>query len=360
MARERFAFLASLVVVAGGVAVAHATPAETVETAGPPPAAVVRDTPAAPPIPYPGMPGSIPGSLAPSPYHAGDTPRAPDASQSTLAPAPADAGGVDEVDIAPRKTLVLSSQAEWAKGFESLSAAFRLLDEIAIAAGFDVKGRPFAIFTRTDDNGFSFDAMLPVEPDGGDAAAQEALRQAAAEHVDGKGAKDATADAVRLGLSPSGKAYRFVHASPYDDIETTYEAVTAWLDSRNIVVRDAFIEEYVTDLTDPTDEALEVYIYVQPVDAPGGKAPAPQPQEGAGTPKEPETPATPAQEPPPAQEPVQKPAQEPAQEPVQEPARQEPARQEPARQEPARQEPARDEPPAVVPAPAAPVPGSGG
>ncbi|MGI6247365.1 MAG: hypothetical protein ACOYJQ_16600 [Pseudochelatococcus sp.] len=270
-ARVRFAFLACLVLTGP----AHATRLEALDTR---PAAVqppgsVPETPAVPLI--------SPPDAGASAGENGDAARTPDASRATLAPPPADASRIDAVEIAPRTTLVLSLKSSWEKGFESLAAAFRLLDEIAIAAGFDVTGRPFAVFTRTDDDGFGFDAMLPVSgPDrdtqaNADAAMREALAQAVAEHAAADGGKDENARAVRLGAGPSGKAYRFVHASPYDDIDTTYEAVTAWLDSRNIAVRDAFIEEYVSDLTEPTDEALEVYVYVQPVDGPAGEGTAP-------------------------------------------------------------------------------------
>ncbi len=227
------------------------------------PEAVTHTAPAAPLIPYPSR-------LSPS---QGDAAAAvEDPSRATLAPAPSDTSGIDEVEIAPRKTVVMSSQSKWEKGFDTLAATFRALDEIVMAAGFDVKGRPFAVFTQTDDAGFRFDAMLPIATEGDENAAREALREAVAEHVAAKAGEPATAPEVRIGTSPSGKAFRFLHASTYDDIETAYEAITAYLDNKGIVVEDAFIEEYVTDLTLPTDEALEVYIYVQP------KAKSGQPQ----------------------------------------------------------------------------------
>ena len=51
---------------------------------------------------------------------------------------------------------------------------------------------------------------------------------------------------------PDGKALRFVHKEPYDEIDSTYETITAYLDAKGITVKDAFVEEYVTDLTEPT------------------------------------------------------------------------------------------------------------
>lgn len=189
-----------------------------------------------------------------------------DPSLATLAPAPTAPGGLDEVVIAPRRTVVLSSQSSWENGFESLSAAFKQLDEIVMGAGLDVQGRPFAVFTQTDEAGFHYDAMLPVASDGADAKAEEALQQAAAEYASAE--EKRSLPAVKFAQSPSGKAYRLVHAGPYDDIDTAYEAITTYLDNKDILVNDIFIEEYVMDLTKPDDAALEVYIYVQPKEPP--------------------------------------------------------------------------------------------
>ena len=69
---------------------------------------------------------------------------------------------------------------------------------------------------------------------------------------------------VRFGTTPEGKAMRFVHKAPYDEIDDTYETITAYLDAKNITVKDDFVEEYVTDLTEPADPNLEINIYVQP------------------------------------------------------------------------------------------------
>ena len=69
---------------------------------------------------------------------------------------------------------------------------------------------------------------------------------------------------VRAGMTPAGPSLRFVHIAPYDDIDSTYETITAFLEAKSIVVKDAFLEEYVGDLTDPADPNLEINVYVQP------------------------------------------------------------------------------------------------
>ena len=68
----------------------------------------------------------------------------------------------------------------------------------------------------------------------------------------------------RFGATPSGKAYRFVHQGPYEEIDSTYETVTSYLDAKDIAAKDVFFEEYVNDVKDPKDGSLEVNIFVQP------------------------------------------------------------------------------------------------
>ena len=67
-----------------------------------------------------------------------------------------------------------------------------------------------------------------------------------------------------MGTSPAGPALRFLHQAPYDDIDSTYETITAYLEAKSIVVKDAFLEEYVSELNDPSDANLEINVYVQP------------------------------------------------------------------------------------------------
>ena len=111
--------------------------------------------------------------------------------------------------------------------------------------GIPITGKPVAVFLETDDLGFRFEAQLPIE-------------RAPAER-----SPELAAD-IRFGLTPSGRAWRFVHRAPYDEIDSTYEAITAYLDQRGVDAKDAFIEEYVTLGDGPADDRLELNIYVQP------------------------------------------------------------------------------------------------
>ena len=55
---------------------------------------------------------------------------------------------------------------------------------------------------------------------------------------------------IKFSRTPEGKSFRFVHKDAYDEIDGTYETITAYLDIKEIVAKDAFIEEYVSDFTD--------------------------------------------------------------------------------------------------------------
>jgi effector-binding domain-containing protein len=211
----------------------------------PAPTVPLEPQPVQPPptLPPPGQPMPPPGQPLPAPPV---TPQqrtgTPDAN-STLAGRAGDPSDVDPVVLVAKPVLILAGQASWDQGFQRLTESFRVLREEAGKSGLAIAGRPLALFVETDDNGFRFEAMLPV---------------------DRPPERPPTANGVRAGLSLAGPSLRFVHTAPYDDIDSTYETITAYLEAKSIVVKDAFLEEYVSELTDPGDPNLEINVYVQP------------------------------------------------------------------------------------------------
>jgi effector-binding domain-containing protein len=203
--------------------------------------------------PAPALPTPVePQPVQPPPTLPNPQPAPPVQQQQTGAPNPnatlagkkGDPSDVDEIQLIAKPVLLLAGQATWDQGFQKLSEAMGLLRAEADKAGIKVAGRPLSLFVETDDNGFKFEAMLPV-----DRAAD---------------AGKPLASGVRNGQSPAGRSLRFVHTAPYDDIDSTYETITAYLEAKNVVVKDAFLEEYVSDLKDPADPNLEINVYVQP------------------------------------------------------------------------------------------------
>jgi effector-binding domain-containing protein len=186
----------------------------------------------------PPVPSPAPGVAAP-------------AARQTLVATPGDANDVDEVSLPPKPAVILSGKSKWEEAVPSLKAAFARIEEELAKAGITPTGRPIAVFAKTDDDGFQYEAMIPVAPVPDPKAAEAKLAEA----------KAGDGEALRLGTTPSGKALRFPHKGSYDEIDGTYETLTAYLDAKDVVVQDRFIEEYVTDLKDRADEKLDVNIY---------------------------------------------------------------------------------------------------
>jgi effector-binding domain-containing protein len=171
---------------------------------------------------------------------------APASSLQGLAPPPADPSTPDDVVMTSHAALVLRGQARWDDGYGALGKAFSQLRDQAKQLNLNEIGYPVTVFIETDDQGFKYEAELPV-------ASLPAQRPAGL-----------PAD-MRLGATPEGKAIRFVHRGAYDEIDSTYEAISAYVDVKGVEVKDTLIEEYVEIGNDSSDMAIEVHIYVQPV-----------------------------------------------------------------------------------------------
>lgn len=215
--------------------------------AGAPPAATITQapsgsTPTAPSDTTPPVAQALPsGTPAPSPSTGAP---GQSAGMPTLVPDPGDTSDVDEVVLPAKPVIIMSGQSNWENGLKTMRASFAHLREEAAKAGLTIAGRPVTVFTETTDDNFKYDAMIPLS------AAPATPPTLPPE--------------VRLGTTPSGKAYRFVHKGPYDEVDSTYETITAYLDAKDIVANDSFIEEYTTDTSDPADPTLEINIFVQP------------------------------------------------------------------------------------------------
>jgi effector-binding domain-containing protein len=267
--RQRLVRITAAILVAAGLPIAAAlgqttVPApQPVESAPLPPPFAAQPAPVpaapagpvtAPPAPLPSVASPAaapPAAAAPAPVQTPPPPQpVPPATtapvvdrNATLAGKPGDTMGVDTLVLAPKPALTISGQTTWDKGIEILAGIFLRLEHDAGRLGLKVAGRPLTYFAETDDIGFRYEAILPVDR----------LPDNATQLGD-----------VRAGSTPGGNALRFTHKSPYDDIDSTYEGITAYLDAKGLTVRDQFLEEYVGDLKDPGDAGFEVNIYVQP------------------------------------------------------------------------------------------------
>ena len=146
-------------------------------------------------------------------------------------------------DAAGATIVYLQGHSNWDTAFDSIVDAFKSLNEYLAKQGIKPIGPAMTIYTKTDDSGFDFRAALPVaEPP-----------------------KDPPKGDIAVGPAPSGKALKFVHRGSYDAMDSTYEAITNYLDDKQLEAKDLFIEEYVSDpvTTDPDKLVVNVLVPIK-------------------------------------------------------------------------------------------------
>lgn len=200
-----------------------------------PPAATVPANPPAPPPVTPSAPASPPASAAPA---APVEPKA--AEKSPDKPADSSTGMIQEVAAKP--VLRLKGKSTWDDGFDTLRKALDTLEAEAKRLNLVRDGNSMAYFVDSDDNGFTYEAMVP-------------LNEAAP-------AGTAFGKDIDAAQSPAGRAVIFHHEGAYDDIDSAYEAFTVWLDDKNLVSTGRFLEEYVVWPGKSDETAMKIRISV--------------------------------------------------------------------------------------------------
>ena len=188
--------------------------------------------PAATPAPAP--PASPPAAAGPAVTPA-SPPAAPEMPASVQT---ADPFG-EEISLAPKTVVIRKGGATWDAAFETLMDSFKTLSALLDKQGIKPAGNAMIVYTSTDDSGFTYLAEIPVE--------QEPKNLA----------KD-----MSVGTSPEGKALKFVHRGSYDNMDSTYEAITNHLDEKKLEAKDTFVEEYITDPLKTAEDKLVINVYV--------------------------------------------------------------------------------------------------
>ena len=141
----------------------------------------------------------------------------------------------------PERTIVyMKGHTNWDNAFDTLVDVFKSLQEYLDKQDVKPSGPPITIYTQTDDTGFSYQAGLPVV----------------------QTPKDAPKGDIAVGPMPSGKAIKFVHRGSYDAMDSTYEAITNYLDDKQLEAKDLFIEEYTTDPVKTAPDKLVINVFV--------------------------------------------------------------------------------------------------
>ncbi|WP_333826046.1 GyrI-like domain-containing protein [Pinisolibacter sp.] len=211
-------------------------PAEAAKPAEPAPAAEAAK-PAAP------APAAAPAEAAKpaAPAEAGK-PAAPD---EAAAPAPdsAEVAPPEEVDLPERPVLAIEGHGAWEEAEDKLGNAFEQLAIAAKKAGVKPDGAPLVEYVESDENGFSFVVMLPVDK------------------APGKGKLP---KGVKADVSPAGPALRFSPSAAADDLDAVYSRIDEYLAANGLTVT-AMIEEYGEDaIASPEDRVVvDIYVFVE-------------------------------------------------------------------------------------------------
>ena len=184
-------------------------------------------------------------SAAPAAENAPAAPATPSPAPvppSTPAPGPGDAALGAVVELATKPAAYIEAKASREEVYGAIMGDLAKVREAVAKAGLATEGHAIAVFLTADDDGFTYRAMVPLA-----AAPDPKLK---------------LPDPIKLGQTPIGKAMKFEHRGEYDDIDSTYDAITAYLDEKGVDAQDVFVEEYLNEPKSTDDPNGEVDIFV--------------------------------------------------------------------------------------------------
>ena len=160
-------------------------------------------------------------------------------AQGTVQTVPIDPFG-QEVTLAEKTIVYTTGTGDWDTAYDTLREAFRTVHAYLEKKGLKPAGPAMTIYTAMDDMTFNFQAAVPVaEPPQGPPQ-----------------------DNISIGTSPGGKALKFVHRGSFEGLTTTYDAISHYVEEKQLSSKELLIEEYVADiLTAPADK-LVINVFV--------------------------------------------------------------------------------------------------
>jgi effector-binding domain-containing protein len=163
----------------------------------------------------------------------------PALAQATVHTQPVDPFGL-EVSLAEKPILYASGTGEWESAYDTLKDSFKTLQAYLDKSGIKAAGPAMTIYTAMDDVSFNFQAAIPV-------AAPPA---------------GALQDNIGSSSSPSGKALKFVHRGSFEAMSQTYDAISHYVEEKQLSTKELLIEEYVTDFVGTPPDKLVINIFV--------------------------------------------------------------------------------------------------
>ena len=154
------------------------------------------------------------------------------------------AANYDEVIIRSKPVLLIEGEGKWQNQLADIQKMRSAMETAARDLNLVVSGSPMMVFLETRANSYRYEFMLPVE----------AIPEP----------EPALPQGMSYSLTPAGSAFRFTHKGAYKGIEKTYGSVSTYLASKNVDVKDVYMEEYPTALRNDEQSVNLVNIYVFP------------------------------------------------------------------------------------------------
>ena len=168
------------------------------------------------------------------------------AAQEKKAPSATQEPFGEEVMLPDRKVLSRRSKTSWEEAWVNLVAAFKSVRAEAERLKLTVKESPLVIYRSTSDEGFEFDAAVPVEGEPASSPGED----------------------FKIVQTRTGKAVKFVYKGPFDAMDSTYENISNYIDSKRIEAEDLSVEEYISDPIGTKPEEIVINIYMPLKSAP--------------------------------------------------------------------------------------------
>lgn len=236
---------AALITLGSLVALPALAQAPATATPEAPKAPAAAQPAAAAPAPAPAQAPAAAAPAQPAPAQAAPAaPAAPPAAAPAPAPAKAAAPPPEEVDLPERPVLSYEGSGAWEEAEDKLGTAFEQLAIAAKKVGVKPDGAPMVQYVESDDTGFSFVVMLPIDK------------------APAKGKP--LPKGIKSEVSLSGPALRFSPSAAGDDLEEVYARIDDHLSANGLTLM-TMVEEYGEDaIASPEDRVVvDIYVFVE-------------------------------------------------------------------------------------------------
>lgn len=122
---------------------------------------------------------------------------------------------------------------------QALATAYEEITLFMASRQIELSGQPIAITRGWDEDGYQFDAALPVNR-----------------------LPESTIGNVKSGFSPSGRAVRYSHQGPYEEMLQAYEQLASFMAANSLPEGPLSWEHYISDPANTPTEEIITHIYI--------------------------------------------------------------------------------------------------